>query len=804
MIKKHLHTLLFALIAFLMISFRADTDPESNLLSTLINKVQNHYDWYPQQKAYLHIDKSDYNVDETIWFKAYVVDATTHRPDRMSTNLYVDLINPSGRVVQTRLLRLENGLAHGDFSFQDTIPEGRYKIRAYTNWMRNLGEEYFFSKDVYVSNPLFSTYATRMQVQQIKKGQRETRRNISDFDLSFHPEGGSLLAGVENIIGFKAINGLGMGVRIEGSLMDRKGNKLMDISSNYLGMGSFAFTPVEGEKYFVEAIFSNSSPRKYNLPESVDMGVNINIDHAGRDSIYIRLVSNIEPGAYPPNTDYHLFAHTRGKAKYTAVLDLKEKSRPHAISKDIFPSGVTHFTLFNANSNPVSERLIFINQNDFLDIDITGNPSVNQKREKVNAKIRVRDSEGDPVKAGFSLAVVKGTELLQAENILTELLLDSDLKGNIEDPSYYFENPQNFKEKELDDLMLTQGWRRFDWPTVLVNRKLPVQHEIQNGIEIGGKITREFFGLPLRDIKVTLTILNEFNDVFVTRSDLKGYFSFENLSYPDTVGVKIEAVRHSGKKNLVIIVDQMDPGNLEDMYYLTEQYLRKPGEEGRWVTEKTPEEIEKENDPFYEENNRYYRIHQEPNDVIVVDETMQNYSSVAQIIQGRVPGVMVSGDNIIIRGINSFYASTDPLFIVDGVPVDKGFAMNMNPYDIDRIEILKGPEAAIYGSRGANGVIAIFTKRGKYMLKGVVDFEMIGYHTPKEFYSPRYETVNPEDPFEDDRTTLYWEPNLITGENGEAEFSFYTSDIEGDYFIIVEGINQNGEPGVGKSTFRIR
>ncbi|MGC9341533.1 MAG: MG2 domain-containing protein [Bacteroidales bacterium] len=169
MVKKNIYTFLILGIAFMLVSFRVDNDPDSNLLRSLLNKLQNHYEWYPQQKAYLHTDKSDYNVDERIWFKAYLVDASTHRPDQMSTNLYVDLINPSGMVVQTRLLRMEEGMAHGDFSFQDTIPEGRYKIRAYTNWLRNLGKDFYFSKDLYISNPLFTTYATKTNVQRLKK-----------------------------------------------------------------------------------------------------------------------------------------------------------------------------------------------------------------------------------------------------------------------------------------------------------------------------------------------------------------------------------------------------------------------------------------------------------------------------------------------------------------------------------------------------------------------------------------------------------------------------------------------------------
>ncbi len=801
--KRILHILLILFPAFLLTSFRADTDPESNLLRSLLNKLQNYYEWYPQQKAYLHTDKSFYNVDERIWYKAYVVDATSHQPDNMSTNLYVDLINPSGKVVQNRLLRLSNGTARGDFSLQDTVPEGRYKLRAYTNWMKNAGNDFLFSKDIYVRNPYFTTYATKNEVRSIKKSYRQTSRKEDRFDITFHPEGGSLLSGVENIVGYKALNGLGMGVDFQGNLVDKKGNVILNIQSEHLGMGTFRFTPDPGEKYFVNAVFPNGKDQKFGLPKAIDMGVNLHIDHMLGDSIKIQLNSNLEPGNYPPNTNYHLIAHTRGNARFTSELDLINKTRV-SVSKDQFPNGIAHFTLFNSAANPVSERLVFIYNKPVLNIDILNNASVAGKREKMKSTIIVSDEVGDPVEGSFSLAIVKNSRITRNNTILSEMLLSSDLNGHIENPDYYFNNYNELKAIHLDNLLLTQGWRRFEWSRVQMNKRIPVDYHVEEGIEINGKITREFFGLPLSDIRVTLTILNQFNDVFTTRSGPKGHFSFKNLGYADTIGVKLEAVRKSGKKNLVIVLDQEDPQHIEDMHYITDQYLRKPGEKGRWVTVKDPEEIEKENDPFYEENNRYHRIHQEPNDVIEVDESMQNYSNVAQIIQGRVPGVVVNGNNITIRGINSFYGGTDPLFIVDGVPVDKDHALNMNPYDIDRIEILKGPDAAIYGSRGANGVIIIFTKRGKFMLKGVLDFKILGYYTPKEFYSPKYEVENRDEMFEDDRTTLLWEPYLDTGPDGKSSIEFYTSDLEGDYSIIVEGMDKSGTAGTGSSSFRIQ
>lgn len=804
MTNKNFYPLLLLISALVLTSFLSGTDPESNLLRSILNKLQNQYSWYPQQKTYLHTDKFSYNADERVWFKAWLVDATSHEPDKLSTNLYIDLLNPSGYVVQTRLIRLENGSGHGSFTLQDTVPEGLYRIRAYTNWMRNTGEDYLFHQDIYINNPLFSTYATNFQVQRIKKAKRQTARMEKNFNISFHPEGGNLLEGVENLVGFKAINDLGYGVDFSGKLMDKKGKVIHEFTSEHRGMGSFRFTPLKNEKYHVLAEFPGEQEFRFPLPESIGLGVNLSLDHVGKDTIYIKLKSSLLPENYPADTRYHLIAHTRGNPRFTAELDLKETDRILPVQKSIFPTGVAHFTIFNSRSNPVSERLLFIQHNDQLKVQINNSKSIAGKREKISSAIRIMDPEGNPAKGNFSLAVVSQTKLRNESNILTNLLLSSDLRGNIENPGYYFEGNNLQRESHLEALMLTQGWRRFDWNTVMLNTKRQSNYPIEEGIEISGKITRELFAIPLSDIKVTLTILNEFNDVYTTRSDLKGRFSFKNLIYPDTVQVKIEAVRNSGKKNLVIYLDQKNPENLEEMNYITRQYLRKPGEEGRWITKKTPEEIEKENDPFYEENNRYPRLHQEPNDVIIMDENLQNYSNVAQIIQGRVPGVMVSGDNIIIRGVNSFYGGTDPLFIVDGVPVDKGFAMSMNPYDIDRIEILKGPETAIYGSRGANGVIAIYTKRGKFMLKGVLDFEMIGYHTPREFYSPRYEIAGRDELFEDDRTTLYWQPLVKTDSNGQAVVSFYTSDLEEDFEVILEGIDSKGIPGSGSSVFTVK
>ncbi len=784
---------MLGMITFLS-SFRSTQPIDSNVIRDLIFKLTAWYEWYPQQKVYLHFDKDRYGAYERVWYKAYVVNATNHRPDSISTNLYVDLINPGGYVVQTELLQLQNGFAHGDFAFQDTVPEGIYRIIAYTNWMRNAGSEYFFSKNIYVKNPQFRTYATRYAVKTVRKSRRQNTRLSEKFDISFLPEGGNLLNGVENRVAFKAINALGHPAKVQGRLLDKKGNEVLTFESIHDGMGSFRFTPATGTKYVAMVKSGESKEQKFDLPEGIDKGIVLNADYAGKDSVTVSIVTNLGTGNMPENTRYFLLAQTRGKPEYSAEFDLKKESRSVSIPKNIFPSGITQLVLFNTSSRPVSERLIFINRQDQLDISILPSQKTVAARKQVSAAIRVRDKKGNPVSGDFSLSVMKASETALAGNILTSLLLTSDIRGNVEDPVFYFTGWDAGKEKLLDYVMMTNGWRRFNWDIVLQNEKVTPEFPVENGIEITGKITREFFKLPLKDIKVVLTILNQFNDVFTTRSGPRGNFAFTGLAYADTVAVKLEARRATGKKNLVIYIDQKENTRLRNMNYVTEQILNRPGPEGKNYI---PEE-EKEDDPFAEENNRIYRIYSEPEkqNVIIVDEKLAHLQNVAQIIQGRIPGVMVRGNDINIRGINSFFASTDPLFLVDGVVVDKDFALSMSPYDVDRIEVLKGPEAAIYGSRGANGVIAIYTKRGKFMIKGELNFEMLGYHSARTFYSPRYD-INPNEALEDDRTTLYWKPSLLTDQKGNTTVSFYTSDVTGRYIINVQGLSENGVAGAG-------
>lgn len=800
--KKSTYLIGFVLlipIITVILAFKPLEETIHPILQTIIGKFEAYNKRLPGQKIYLHLDKAKYSADETLWFSAYLLDATNHKPDSSTTNLYVEIISPSGYKAQSKLIRMNGGFGNGEFTFLDTIPEGNYKIRAFTNWMRNFNDDFFFEKEIYIANPAFSKYVTKEELRTIKKQNRKNLKNESSYDIKFLPEGGHLLAGVPNRIGFKVLNESGKGIAVSGKVFDSKQNLIAEFESSNLGMGSFSFTPIADEKYTAIVKINNAKSEKISMPKALSQGVSISVTHKENKKIAITVLNNFTPGQLPPNTSYFLLAHSRGKVVLNHEFVLDNKENVLEISENELPEGILHLTLFNVFSQPVSERLIFIDNSKTLKVSIQSSSSISSPRTKNTIKIKIADQNNAPEPTVFSVSIANSDDMGNNESILSNLLLNSDLRGKIENPSHYFSSQDPSVKKELDDLMLTQGWRRFTWANVMSDVKIQPKYENEKGILVTGKVTREFFAIPLRDIKVTLSVLNEFNDVFTTRTRETGLYRFEGLDYSDTVSVSIEAVRRSGRHNLILYVDAMSDDRDKEMKYRTNQGLSHKGEKAQWV-EPTPEF-----DPYAERNNEISRLHKEPSpaNVIIIDETNQSSQSVGQILEGRVPGVMITGNNVNIRGSSSMGSNTEPLFLVDGMPVDAEYALNMNPFDVERIEVLKGSDAAIYGSRGANGVIAIYTKRGKFMKKGILDFKMLGYSTPKEYYQPGFE-YKTDDIFEDDRKTIFWSPKLNTNAKGDAEFSFYTSDVLGDFTIRLEGISKEGIPVFAETKMSVK
>jgi TonB-dependent SusC/RagA subfamily outer membrane receptor len=753
---------------------------------------------YPQQKVYLHFDKSYYHTGDVIFFKAYLVDGMFHRPDSFSTNLYVELIDPSGTQADIIRVRMVNGFGSGDFNLSDTLPDGLYQIRAYTNWMLNFHPDYFFSRNFQVLNRGYKKMISPQQARKNLKMISHQNETYADLDVQFFPEGGDMVNDIESVVAFKAINKSGNGVIVRGRIYDEDKNPVAEIHTRYDGMGTFSMIPGKGKKYHAVIVSDDGKEYKFNLPEALLNGVCMRI-HNQPGTISLTVSANKPPTNDRVANEVIIIGQVRGKVYYNNIVNIAEGPVSVDIKKNIFPTGIVQFTLFSGRVIPLAERLVFVNNSDFMRIGLQAYDTLTDRNERlICISLCTQDKYRKPLKSNVSLSVVydpqEGSEM--QENILSHFLLTSDLRGYIKNPGYYLRNAMMGNTEDINLLMLTHGWRKFDW-TELLAKKLPeVKYYEERGITIGGQITTELLSIPLKNCKVELTVKEAYNDVFTQLSNEHGFFKFENLNYYDTMNVKIEAWRQNGKRNLIIAIPaDPSPGVTKQFgeFSLTTQSERdnKAFRKERNRKEMLAYEEEKKR-LAREDSSKLKGIYGEPDAVIRMKDIPDGYQNALQVIQGRVPGVNVVGDRVYIRGINTIFGSTDPLYLVDGMPVsDVNTVLSIPVEDIERIEILKGPSCAIYGSRGGNGVIAIYTKRGMFMKKGIIEFQMLGYHWPRKFYQPAFEPdIKPTE-----MKTINWFPVVETNENGTAVVVFKKPLPEGNLRIVVEGISYDGQAG---------
>jgi len=802
MYLRRFYILALLLPSYISLSFPGTEDEEDNkYLENIRSSLEKYSSAVHQQKVYLHLNNSSYKAGESIWFKAYVVDATNHLPDTLSTNLYVELINSRKIIVDTRRIKLVNGFGYGDFILRDTICEGLYQLRSYTNWMRNFSSDFYFTCNFSVSNPGFRKYISRKEASFNKQLIKKNIKKSKYFDVQFFPEGGSLVSGIESVVGFKAINLAGRSINISGEVYDSDKNKIVSFTSIHDGMGTFRIKPEQDRKYYALVRSVGGKEIKIFLPEPLERGIVMATDNSNEDYLLVDVNSNRFRTDDRTANEFSLIGQVRGKIYYSSLIDLAGEHAEVRVDKSLFPTGIVQLTLFSYRYEPVAERLVFVNHHDNMIINAYPEYTSPDENDSIRLLIDVHDADGNPLQSNISLSVLDeeqaGTDLLSAD-ILSSLLLTSDLKGYIENPGYYFRSGSAGEREALDNLMLTQGWRRFIWQDVINNEIPELEHPVEHFITIGGQITGDLLKFPVSDCDVKLTILDQYNDEFLQKTNSKGYFQFDNMVYYDTVNVRIEAQRPSKRRNLLIVLPEAEPADIDKFYgenrmtTVSERdnksYRRQRNIEfKKALLEKEKEESEK---------NRLTSIYGDPDYVIKSEDIPSGYSDALQVIKGRVPGVNVIGNNVIIRGVSTIYGSTEPLYLIDGMPAnDVGSVLAIPVEDIDRIEILKGPGTAIFGNRGSNGVIAVYTKRGMFMKRGVIEFTMLGYYSPREFYQPKYEVADAGSEEISKSSAIYWKQSIQTGSSGKAEVYFRVPESISKYRIIIEGISDDGHPG---------
>ena len=620
----------------------------------------------------------------------------------------------------------------------------------------------------------------------------------NDFDVKFFPEGGALINIPHQNVAFKAQGADGFSKEIEGFLFNSKGDTLTNFRSEHNGMGIFTMNPVNNETYYVTVRTNDSITKRFDLPAIEPKGISIAMSHYKQEIRYE--IQKTEATEWPQKL--FLLAHTRGKL---AILQPINPKRTFGKMNDsLFTEGITHFMLIDEQGNALSERLIFVPDHKPNQWQITTDQPTYGKREKVSLQIAAKDSEGNPVEGTFSVSITDRKSIQPdslTDNILSNLLLTSDLKGYVEDPAFYFLNQDARTLRSIDYLMMTHGWRRHKMENVLRTPSLNFTNYIEKGQTISGRIMG-FFGANVKKGPICV-LAPKYNIIATTETDEKGQF-IVNTSFRDSTTFLVQARTKKGFAGVDILMDPPQYPvathkapyfngaatfmedylmNTRDQYYM-EGGMRVYNLKEVTVTAKRERPSSKS---IYTGGINTYTVE---------EDRLQGYGQTAFDAASRLPSVTITnGSEIHIRN-----NSEPAIIVIDDIVYEDAsdILKDIQVSDMSSISLLRGADAVILGPRASGGAVVITLKDPRNLparpAQGIITYTPLGYSESVEFYHPTYDTPEKKNAQRSDfRSTVYWNPELRLDAEGKATIEYYTPDSTAPEDIIIEGVDKNGK-----------
>lgn len=792
---------------------------ENDIIHHIKTKLEAYTKHLPEDRLYLQTDKPFYEPGDDIWFSALVRDGASLKASSKSDIIYVELISPKGTVEKKISLVGRNGKASGDFALDKEITGGLYKLRAYTQWMKNEGENSCFEKEIQIQNVILPKLKMKLDFEKkafgagdevIAKLELNSNENkvlsnypikfvaslngvklmekpeltdedgikylkftlpkilrstdgllnvmidyngstesisrsipiaLNNIALNFFPEGGDLVANLESRIAFRALNEFGKPADVEGIVNDSRGNRVASFSSFHQGMGVFNLKPLKGEKYQVKITKPEGIEEVYKLPETFDRGYVMNLDNTNPGELGVNIGST-------ENDEMALVAQVRGKIYYSTILRPIDGRSQFNFSTEQFPIGVSQITLFDSKGIARSERLVFVNKTKQLNISVSTEKEKYLPREKVKMTLSVKDECGLPMPANLCVSVVNDQLLSFADdksgNILSELLLQQDLKEKVEEPSFYFNKKEKKADQALDYLLMTSGWRRFTWEKLL-EEELPVLTYMGQKAMLSGQIVGNDNNETLKNIKIK-------------SSSGKEYLAAENGNF------KISNLDLSEPQSLTFSAD----GYFPQVHYVSD------------YTQDLSIYLYKKGHPYYSRN----RVKSG------AGGRLEQFADEDRMEMAAEPLMAVEAAPVAaIKNVRKDLKATNAL-----VKKEKQAPMDKKQPEPEMEERANLGEVEIMDARFASGV-------KKLEQEGIDDVAQAKYYRARQFLAPAYENKTDVETRTDFRNTIYWNSNVEVGYSGKKTIEFYTSDDITSFRTTVEGLNTNGDIGRVEETF---
>lgn len=796
-ISKHIHGFIFMQFALVLLCFNqvvAQTETSSN--------VQTQFNQYNrqaiQEKLFVHTDKPLYVAGDIMWFKVYYVDGNYNKPLDLSKIAYLEILNKDQKPVLQGKIAMTEGSGSGSFFIPLSLNSGNYRLRAYTNWMKNFSQDFYFEKNITIVNSL-------------KNLGEKSADSTTQYDIRFFPEGGNLVAGIQSKVAFRVADQNGKGVDFKGTVTDGDNNTVATFQPARFGIGYFSFTPAANKKYKAIIRLSSSNAVVSEFPVVYNQGYVMHLENPVADQLSVTVSTNINA----PDQFVYLFAHTRQSVKLAEMQPVTDGKATFSIDKSKLGEGVSHITIFNSNRQPVCERLFF-KKPVSLKINANANGEEFRSRKKIYVNIDAQDA-AKPVVADMSMSVYRIDSLASAQDmdILTYLWLVSDLQGSIESPTYYTNNSGVEIESATDNLMLTHGWRRFRWEDVLQNKTAAFDYIPEfEGHVVSGKISDKRTGAPVENALAYFSAPGTRFQIGSSLSNKKGQLLFDIKNF-------------YGSNEIVIQTDNQKDSNyrIDILNPFSEKFSQLPippfnlSEELRedLVTRSVGmqvqnaylnDNLQKFDAPEMADSTAFYGV---PDYKFFLDDYTR-FNTMEEVMREYVTDVSLRKhqQKFYFRIMNDPYRqffNDDPLVLMDGVPVfDVDKIIAMNPLKIKKIEVMG--RRYFLGPLNASGVVSFTTYKGDMdgfqLDPNAVVVEYEGLQMQREFYSPAYETekqINSRIP--DFRNLLYWTPDIKTDAHGKKQLSFYSSDQQGKYLVMIQGITAEGKAGSQSFTFDV-
>ena len=846
--KNKLFILILIVCNLLTAYVSGEVPPAKVVFQQYMNQAQTFANNFPREKAYLHFDNTSYYVGDTIWFKAYVTLAEQQTFSQISRPLYVELVDQTGHIADKQIIKLTQGEGNGQFILPPSMLSGYYEVRAYTRWMLAFNEPQYFSRTFPIyqltnSDKLERSITTYELSSSMENRPSETEEKLN---VRFFPEGGQLVEGVTSQVAFKAESKNEGNIELSGTIYTKEGAEITSFETLHDGMGRFEYTP--SAQPAIAKVDFQGKKYEFTLPQALPKGYVLStVSNAG--ALLVRVFCN---AATPQDTLAVFISHQGRPYVHQLISCRSDAPQEFILPTRKLPAGVLQVSLINRAGNTLCERFVFSNPRAPLQLSAEGLKEVYTPYAPIRCELQVKNAKGEPISGDVSVSIrdaVRSDYLEYDNNIFTDLLLTSDLKGYIHQPGYYFASPSPRKQTELDILLMVHGWRKYDMSQAISTAPFTPLQLPEAQLVLNGQVKSTILKNKLKDI--ALSVIVKKDDQFITGgtvTDENGRFTIPVEDFEGTTEAVIQT-RKVGKernKDASILIDRnfspapraygykelhpewkdlthwqqkaenfdslyMDSiQKVEGLYVLDEVEIKSKRRQGSNMATKINE---KSIDAYYDVRRSVDLLRDNGKIVTTIPELMEKLSpqfdwdrSNDKLTYRQKPICYIM-DNHILSETETQMMLTE----VDGLAsiiISKG----TGGIDDDIIQNTKMSE--VTDSTGVDisklDKYSVFyliplprrdvLNKSQSAVLGTRQTVIQGYTRPLEYYSPAYPTKELYMDKVDKRRTLYWNPSVQADENGKAVIECYNNQYSTPLIIQAETLGKDGQIGSMRSS----